>query len=86
MRGKRIQIVLKVGHHRPTSKTPDDDPTMNAGLVALCFFLGFVIFQGGGSRPLIPPLDPWMLLPGQKYSDVYLKECSRHIKQADQEI
>ena len=39
----RIQIPLKVGHHRPVSETPfkcvcwraDDGPTLNAGLVAL---------------------------------------------------
>ena len=48
----------------------DDDPTFNAGLVALSF-LGFrtsiakkpfifVIFQGGGRDPLSSPLDPPM--------------------------
>ena len=46
-----------------------DGLTLNAGLVALWFFRGsrpvlletptlFVIFQGGGSRPPVPPLDP----------------------------
>ena len=68
MRGNRIQIALKAGHHRPASET------LNAGLVALWFFNRsgpvfakkpyiFVIFQegeGGGSGPFVPPLDPHM--------------------------
>ena len=42
-------MPLKSGHHRPTSKTTfkmafrlpaDDDPTLNADLVALCDFSG----------------------------------------------
>ena len=36
MRGERIQIALKEGHHRPASETrADDGPTLNADLVAL---------------------------------------------------
>ena len=44
MRGERIPIQLKAGHHRPTAKRgmafrwrADDGLTLNAGLVALCF-------------------------------------------------
>ena len=41
-RGKRIQISLKAGHHRPVSKTPFKwlfaGATMNAGFVALRIF------------------------------------------------
>ena len=40
---ERIQIPLKAGHHRPASVTPlrtNDDPTINAGLVALRLFRG----------------------------------------------
>ena len=33
--GERIQILLKVGHHRPASWHVDDGPTLNAGLVDL---------------------------------------------------
>ena len=53
----------------------DDGPTLNAGLVPLCFFQGiwtsiakkpyiFVIFHGGGGvrPPVSPPLDPPMYL------------------------
>ena len=48
MRGKRIQIALKAGHHRPASEThlmafrwgADDGPTLNDG------FGSFEIFQG----------------------------------------
>ena len=37
MRGERIQIPLKTGHHLPASETPfNDGPTLNVGLVALC--------------------------------------------------
>ena len=44
IRGKRIQIALKAGHHWPASDRPfkwhfccraDDGPTLNAGLAAL---------------------------------------------------
>ena len=48
MRGKRIQIALKAGHHRPASEThlmafrwgADDGPTLKDG------FGSFEIFQG----------------------------------------
>ena len=53
----------------------DDGPTLNAGLVAAIFqgirtYIArktciFVIFQGGGSGPPVPPpLDPHMSLLG----------------------
>ena len=35
-REERIQLLLRAGHHRPSS----DGPTLNAGLVALWFFRG----------------------------------------------
>ena len=36
VRGERIQIALKAGHHQPASETPiDSGPTLSAGLVAL---------------------------------------------------
>ena len=49
----------------------NNGPTFTAGLVTLWFFkeihtsiarkpYSFVIFQGGGSRPLVPPLNPPM--------------------------
>ena len=48
----------------------DNDPSLNVDLVALSFSgirtsiakkpYDFVIFQGGGSRPIVPPLDPPM--------------------------
>ena len=46
MRGERVQIPLKAGHHRPASETSfkwraDNGPTLNAGLVALRFFKGW---------------------------------------------
>ena len=40
MTGERIQIPLKVGHHRPAGFANDDGLTLNAGLVALRFFRG----------------------------------------------
>ena len=46
----------------------DSGPTLNAGLVALWFYMGsgpvllrnptFLLFFRGGSDPLSPPLDP----------------------------
>ena len=38
MRGERIQIALKAGHHQPASETPW--PTLE------CWLGSFVIFQG----------------------------------------
>ena len=40
-----IQVILKADHHWPASETPFDGPTLNNGLVALCFFRG--------SRPVL---------------------------------
>ena len=63
---------LKTSHHRPAIETPlafrwraDDAPTLNAGMVAVSFFMwvgvayssipkesySFVIVQGGGGGP-----------------------------------
>ena len=61
-------------HQRNTIKMAfpwwaDDGPTMNVGLVALCYFSGssiakkpyrFVIDQGGGLDPVSSLLDPCM--------------------------
>ena len=68
MRGGRIKISLLAGHHRPASETPfnrwRDGPTLNAGLIALCFLrrAGPVLLRNlyfcdfpGGPDPL-PPL------------------------------
>ena len=56
----------------------DDDPTLNAGLVAAIFQgvrtciarkpYTFVIFQGGGSEPPVPPpLDPHLVIASKQH-------------------
>ena len=72
--GERIEMPLKVGHHRHASETPLKWPTIECWFGSFVIFRGsgsillgnpifFVIFRGGGGGggdPLSPPLDPPM--------------------------
>ena len=69
MRGRRIQIPLKAGHHRPVRETPFKWPNFECWLGSFLIFQGICTVKepyvfvavGEGPDPPFPSLDPRMI-------------------------
>ena len=89
IRGERILLPQKAGHHQPASGTPfrwwaDDGLTLNAGLIALWsgpVLLSLCFSRGWGSCPLlwIRTCDVYLMIQTIVISFIYLSTLIANI-------